>query len=105
MADEKRVARTAGESGTFHVGDLTITPEGTELTRDEWMTVADAAVVSHVIVRLDEEFPPQAEPKAAEETDAGAAGENKEQTQDTGTAVDGAPAPASSSTGTTRKGR
>lgn len=58
---ETRVARTAGVAGTLHVGELEITPEGTELTREQWDEVAAAAVQNHVIVRLDEEFPPRPE--------------------------------------------
>lgn len=57
MADDKRVVRTAGVYGTFHVGDVTITPEGTEVSFEEWKTVAAAAVENQVVVRLDEDFP------------------------------------------------
>jgi len=119
MADEKRIVRTAGVAGTFVLSgllqteegpaDLVITPEGTEVTREQWEAVAKAATENHVIVRLDEDFPvaEAQDPKTAE-TASGDAGENKEQvqTQDTGTAVDGTETPTSSSTGgTTRKGR
>lgn len=57
MADDKRVVRTAGVYGTFIVGDITITPEGVEVSRDEWLTIAESAVVNQVVVRLDEDFP------------------------------------------------
>lgn len=56
MADDKRLARTAGVYGTFHVGDVTITPEGTEVSFEEWKTVAAAAVANQVVIRLDEDF-------------------------------------------------
>lgn len=112
--EETRVARTAGSSGTFHVGELTVTPQGTELTRDQWLTVADAAVVNHVIVRLDEEFSRPAE--EAQEPDVSTTGSataqgvdaepgtNDPKTQDSGTEVDGTPPPVPS-TGSTRKVR
>jgi hypothetical protein len=110
MADETRLVRTAGVAGEFRLpgllntpegpADLVITPEGTEVTQEQWLAVAEAATVNHVIVRLDEEFP-----VAVAETQApppGAGEENK--IEDTGTAVDGAETPPSS-TGSTRKGR
>jgi len=121
MADETRVARTAGISGTLRLpglldtpdgpADLDITPEGVEVTRDQWTKIAAAATANHVVVRLDEDFPfqPPAEeaPKTAdngpETAEADATTETK--TEDTGTAVDGATPPAPASTGTSRKGR
>ena len=121
MADEKRVARTAGISGTLVMSglaetdegpaDLVITPDGVEVTEAQWKVIAEAATANHVVVRLDEDFPVTAAQDSAPEAEGSAAtggGESKEQvqTQDTGTAVDGTEAPASSSTGTTaRKGR
>lgn len=114
MADEeKRVARTAGVSGEFRVGDLTITPEGTELTLDEWKTVAEAAVVNHVIVRLDEDFTPEQlrKQQATEETDPKLEGveavDESQPTDDsaTGTTVDQGAAVESQPTPTTAAGR
>lgn len=58
MADDsKRVVRTPGMYGTFHVGDVTITPDGTEIDYEQWKTIAAAAVTNRVVVRLDEDFP------------------------------------------------
>lgn len=118
MADETRVARTAGISGTLRLpgfletpdgpADLDITPEGTEVTREQWEAISEAAAAGHVVVRLDEDFPfePAAEeaPKTAD-TGPEAAGTGETKTEDTGTAVDGSTPPAPSSTGTNRKGR
>lgn len=108
MADEeKRVARTAGVSGTFHVGDLTITPEGVEVTQDQWENeVAPAAAANHVVVRLDEDFRPRILQKQDQEQvpDDSATETKTEETVDAnqGTAVDGQP-PAPG-TGTARRG-
>jgi hypothetical protein len=110
MADEeKRVARTAGVSGTFHVGDLTITPEGVEVTQDQWENeVAPAAAANHVVVRLDEDFRPRILQKQDQEQeqvpDDSATEAKTEETADAsqGTAVDGQP-PAPG-TGTARRG-
>lgn len=57
MADEdKRVAYTTGIGGTLIVGDLVITPEGTEVTREQWTTVRDAAAQSRLQISLDRDF-------------------------------------------------
>ena len=103
MADEKRVVRTAGVYGDFVLPglgkdddgndtDLVVTPAGTEVTFEQWLTIADAAEVNAVVVRLDEDFPGElyaarAEKKGAEASaPATDGGENK---PTTGTEVDG----------------
>jgi len=67
MADETRVVRTAGVYGNFVLpglldtddgpADLVITPDGAEITFEQWKVVAEAATANHVVVRLDEDFP------------------------------------------------
>lgn len=101
MADEKRVVRTAGVYGDFVLPgaqegddgptDLVITPHGTEVTFEQWLTVADAAEVNAVVVRLDEDFPAElyaARAEKAKEAEAPAPS-NGEQKPATGTEVDG----------------
>lgn len=121
MADETRVVRTAGVSGEFRLPglahgddgpeDLVITPDGIDVTRDQWLTVADAATTNHVIVRLDEDFPVQiAETKApaAGDESPGEPSGAETKTEDvtsTGTSVDGGTPPPATSAGTSRKGR
>lgn len=115
MADEKRVVRTAGISGTLRMpglletddgpADLDITPDGVEVTRAQWDKIAEAATANHVVVRLDEDFPPlQAELESAPEsgTSTPASGEETK-TEDPATTDTGlVPPPAA---GTSRKGR
>lgn len=117
MADETtRLVRTAGVSGEFRLpglldtpdgpADLVITPDGVEVTKEQWLAVADAATTNHVIVRLDEEFPVATAESALESQSPapGTGGETNDTTEETGTAVDGSTPPAPSA-GSTRKGR
>lgn len=113
MADDKRVVRTAGVSGTFVLpglldtddgpADLTITPEGVEVTREQWLAVAAAATQNHVIVRLDEDFPVELEPAPKAQEDETPSSPPAGESTESGTTVDGITPPPS--TGTTRRGR
>jgi len=83
MAEEKRVARTASISGNFVVGDLTITPEGVELTKEQWISVRDAGFANGVRVALDDEFSPEVqEAPEPESTDAEAPGKQSPEKSD-----------------------
>lgn len=118
MADEKRVVRTAGISGTLRMpglletddgpADLDITPDGVEVTRAQWEKIAEAATANHVVVRLDEDFPVIVAEESAPETTGtptpdGASGNTKTEEP---AAADGGETPSAPASGTSsRKGR
>lgn len=94
MADETRVVRTAGVYGTFVLpgarttpdgpADLQVTPEGTEITFEEWQILAKAAVDNQVVVRLDEDFPAERYAAAAQKRE-----ESSAEAPEAGTSVNG----------------
>lgn len=117
MADEKRVVRTAGISGTLRMpglletddgpADLDITPEGVEVTQAQWEKIAEAATANHVVVRLDEDFPVVVAEESAPETAGtptpdGASGNTK--TEEPATTDTGLVPPSTGGT-SSRKGR
>jgi hypothetical protein len=116
MADEKRVVRTAGVSGEFRLpglletddgpADLVITPEGTEVTQEQWLAVAEAATTNHVIVRLDEDFPVAVESTPETETQSPPPdGDSSETKTEEPQPNAGPPPPAPAVGSTSRKGR
>jgi hypothetical protein len=56
---ETRVVRTNGFVSEFQSGvdDLVITPEGVDVTEDQYKQLRDVAFASHITLHLDEEFP------------------------------------------------
>lgn len=48
MAESKKLVRTVGSTDKFHVGDLTITRDGVELTAKQAEDVQEAAKASRV---------------------------------------------------------
>lgn len=102
MADEdKRVAYTTGIGGNLIVGDLEITPEGTEVTREQWTTVRDAAAQARLHVSLDKDF----ENKGLEATiNEDGSATTAPPVADVGTTVDGTDA-SGSTTKPARSGR